>query len=61
MDSPFEKEEEESSSKAPQPELAVSAGASAIEDTKQYTHLTQTQFLLFTHIMIVLSTMFDVR
>ena len=61
MDSPFEKEEEESSSKAPQPELAVSAGASAIEDAKRYAHSTQTQFLLFTHTMIVLSTVFDVR
>ena len=60
MDGPFEKEEEESSSKAPQPELAVSAGASAIKDAKRYTHSTQTQFLLFTHIMIMLSTVFDV-
>ena len=60
MDGPFEKEEEESLSKAPQPELAVSAETSAIEDAKRYAHLTQTQFLLFTHIMIALSTMFDV-
>ena len=61
MDSFFEKEGEESLSKAPQPELAVSAETSAIKDTKQYAYLTQTQFLLFTHIMIMLSTVFDVR
>ena len=61
MDGSLEREGEGSSSKAPQPELAVSAGASAIEDAKRYAHSTQTQFLLFTHIMIMLSTVFDVR
>ena len=61
MDGSFKREGEESLSKAPQPELAVSAEISAIEDAKWYAHSTQTQFLLFTHIMIALSTVFDVR
>ena len=61
MNGSFEKKGENSLSKASQPELAVSAKTSAIEDAKWYAHSTQTQFLLFTHIMIALSTMFDVH
>ena len=62
MDGSLEREGEGSSSKATQPELAESAAETpAMEDAKRYAHSTQTHFLLITHIMIALSTVFDVR
>ena len=49
MDGPFEKEEEESSSKAPQPELAKSAEKPAIEDAKRYAPSTNPLSPFYTH------------
>ena len=49
MDGPFKKEEEESSSKAPQPELAVSAKTSAIKDAKRYTPSINPLSPFYTH------------
>ena len=49
MDGSLEREGEGSSSKAPQPELAVSAKPSAIEDAKRYTLLINPLSPFYTH------------